>query len=74
MGFPDRSAARVCVGASSDRHLDRALTDTQLASEKSIVVMDSSEVPRLDAISARPHHAPQPSQQLAPDRACVEEP
>src|SRR5580693_3087048 len=40
-----------------DRHLERALTDGQLASEKSIVVICSSEVRRLDAISGRPHHA-----------------
>ena len=61
MGFPDRSAARVRVGAPSDRHLDRAPTDTQLAYGKSIIVMYNSAVPRLDAISVRPHHAPQPS-------------
>ena len=44
MGLPERSVARVCVGASSDRHPERALIDTQLASEKSIVAMYSGEV------------------------------
>ena len=72
MGLPKRSVAGVCVGASSDRHLERALTDAELASEKSIVVMCSSEVPRLDAISARLHYAPPVP--TAGARACVEEP
>jgi hypothetical protein len=64
-----RSVVRVCERPPSDRDLERALTDTQLASGKSLVVMCSSAVPRLDSVSVRTRaltNAQQPSQQLAP--------
>jgi hypothetical protein len=55
MGFPDvRSPACVCErppsDTPSDRDLKHALTGAELASGKSLVVMCSSEVPRLDAV------------------------
>jgi hypothetical protein len=62
MGFPDaRSPACVNGGALRDRDLERALTDNRLASGKSLVVMCSTAVPRLDAVSvrsSRPHQRP----------------
>lgn len=41
-GLPKRSVVRVCERRPSDRDLERALTDTQLASGKSLVVICSS--------------------------------
>jgi hypothetical protein len=52
-GLPRRSVAAACERRPSGRDLGRALTDTQPASGKALVVMCSGEVPRLDAVSVR---------------------
>jgi hypothetical protein len=57
--------------------LERALTDTQLASGKTLVVIYTSAVPRLDAVSvpsSRPHQRPTTVPAGGAGRTSVEEP
>jgi len=60
-GFPNARSPACVNGARSDRDLESALTDAQLASGKSLVAMCSSGVPRLVAVSvhsSRLHQRP----------------
>jgi hypothetical protein len=77
MGCPNARPSGCANGAPSGRGLERALTDTQLASGKSLVVIYSSAVPRLDAVSvrsSRPHQRPTTAPAGGADRISAEEP
>jgi hypothetical protein len=53
MGCPSTRSSGCANDAARDRDLERALTDTRLASGESLVVIYSSAVPRVDAVTVR---------------------